>query len=81
MIIRTIFEEHQIWFEISPKLRRTQSLRMELLDPRGPRLAFKHVFGIGVGGEFEKFWIEINNSRTSTKIDWFLQKRECNYTC
>ena len=49
--------------------------RMELLDLRG------FIFGIKVGGEFEKFWIKINNSRASAKIDWFLQKRECNYTC
>ena len=31
---------------------------------------FKHVFGVGVGWEFAKMWIEIKNIRASADIYW-----------
>ena len=33
---------------------------------------FKHVFGVGVGWEFEKMLIKIKNILASAKIYWFL---------
>ena len=33
---------------------------------------FKHVFGVGVGWEFEKMWIKIKNVWVSADIYWFL---------
>ena len=37
---------------------------------------FKHVFGVGVGWEFEKMWIKIKNIRASADIYWYLYKKE-----
>ena len=33
---------------------------------------FKHVFGVGVGWEFEKKSIRIKNIRASADVYWFL---------
>ena len=33
---------------------------------------FKHVFGVGVGWEFEKMWMKIKNIWDSADIYWFL---------
>ena len=38
----------------------------------GQEKDFKHVFGVGVGLEFEKIWIKIKNIRASADIYWFL---------
>ena len=36
---------------------------------------FKHVYGVGVGWEFEKMWIKIKTIRASVDISWFLWKK------
>ena len=38
----------------------------------GQEKPFKYVFGVGVGLEFEKIWIKIENIPASTDIYWFL---------
>ena len=38
----------------------------------GQEKHFKHVFGVGVGWEFEKIWIKIKNILSPADIYWFL---------
>ncbi len=37
---------------------------------------FKHVFGVGVGWEFEKMWIKIKNIRASADIYIYKMRSE-----
>ena len=69
--------EAQIWSENFPKTMKNLKYEYGNLpnESLGQEKHFKHVFGVGVGWEFEKMWIKIKNIRASADISWLLWKK------